>query len=122
MLNSGSSLPNRKIGKGWDMGRWRDDPLEYSRKYAREWCRSRRRMVLEFYGGIPPRCKCCGESEVKFLSIDHINGGGRKHRDSIKGSVYSWIIKNDFPVGFQILCHNCNQARGYYGKCPHEEA
>lgn len=30
-----------------------------------------------------------------------------------------WIIKNKFPKKFQLLCHNCNQAIGYYGSCPH---
>ena len=30
-------------------------------------------------------------------------------------------IKNNFPKGFQILCHNCNIAKGHYGKCPHEK-
>jgi len=34
-----------------------------------------------------------------------------------------WIIKNDFPKYFQILCHNCNAAKAYprnKGKCPME--
>jgi hypothetical protein len=26
---------------------------------------------------------------------------------------------NEFPDGFQVLCHNCNLAKGYYGECPH---
>jgi hypothetical protein len=29
--------------------------------------------MLSAYGG---KCVCCGESEYKFLAIDHINGGG----------------------------------------------
>ena len=32
-----------------------------------------------------------------------------------------WIIENNFPKGFQILCHNCNVAKGLYGECPHEK-
>ena len=32
-----------------------------------------------------------------------------------------WIKKNNFPKGFQILCHNCNVAKGIYGECPHEK-
>ena len=23
----------------------------------------------------------------------------------------NWLIRNDFPEGFQILCHNCNTAK-----------
>ena len=33
-----------------------------------------------------------------------------------------WMIKNNFPKGFQVLCHNCNLAKGFYGKCPHEKS
>ena len=85
----------------------------------------RRVIVLNQYGGNPPKCACCGEKEYKFLSIDHINGGGNKHRkemglkDGKGGSIYCWLIQNNFPKGFQVLCHNCNMAKGFYGKCPH---
>jgi hypothetical protein len=32
------------------------------------------------------------------------------------------MIKNNFLVGFQILCHNYNQAKKYskINKCPHK--
>ncbi|MEK6897602.1 MAG: hypothetical protein AABW93_03675 [Nanoarchaeota archaeon] len=80
--------------------------------------RLRLRMgALEAYG---MKCACCGESELKFLSIDHINGGGGKHRRKLKGHFYQWLKVNKYPVGFQTLCHNCNQAKGYYGQCPHK--
>ena len=79
-----------------------------------------RRQVLEHYGGL---CQCCGETQYEFLAIDHINGGGRAHRRSIPGqSVYRWLRKHDFPPGFQVLCHNCNMAKAFYGKCPHQPA
>ena len=79
-----------------------------------------------------PCCRCCGENSfVEFLDIDHI--AGRKQMDSIPELVkigYSsslkdyrlinWLIENDFPEGFQVLCKNCNGAKGIYGKCPHE--
>ena len=84
-----------------------------------------RMACLVFYSSVIPFCKCCGEKEIKFLSIDHINGGGNKHRKEIGikdgkgGNIYHWIIANNFPEGFQILCHNCNMAKGFYGICPH---
>lgn len=78
--------------------------------------------VLEHYGGKPPKCACCGEDKIPFLSVDHINGGGSKERKITKRrSNYDWLVKNDFPKGFQILCMNCNWAKGIYGKCPHKE-
>ena len=82
-----------------------------------------------------PCCNCCGiHSHVDFLALDHIFG--RVEMDSIPELVaigYSsklennklkdWIMRNNFPDGFQILCHNCNFAKGYprnNGKCPLE--
>ena len=81
-----------------------------------------------------PCCNCCGEnSYIEFLDVDHILG--KKEMDSIPELVaigYSsklvanklknWLIDNDFPEGFQILCKNCNGAKGLYGVCPHEKA
>jgi hypothetical protein len=79
-----------------------------------------RAQVLGAYGG---KCACCGERRVEFLAVDHINGGGRKHRASLGmtgTAYYRWIINNSFPDYLQLLCHNCNTARGLYGYCPHE--
>ena len=32
-----------------------------------------------------------------------------------------WIIRNDYPDDFRVLCWNCNQAIGFYGRCPHRD-
>lgn len=37
-----------------------------------------------------------------------------------RSSTYFWIIRNKYPKGFRVLCHNCNQAIGSYGECPHK--
>jgi hypothetical protein len=82
--------------------------------------------VLNHYGN---KCACCGETTPEFLSIDHINGGGNGHRKALEengvkkhhgSGFYKWLIDNNYPDGFQLLCHNCNFAKGHYGKCPHE--
>ena len=71
-----------------------------------------------------PCCSCCGlNSHIDFLDIDHITG--KKEMESepelvnlgysskLDGTVLNlWIIKNNFLKGFQILCKNCNQAKG----------
>jgi hypothetical protein len=84
-----------------------------------------------------PCCNCCGENfHTDFLAIDHVLG--RKEMESIPELVsigYSsklegenlmrWIMKNNFPEGFKILCHNCNMAKGMKKNnytCPHETA
>src|SRR5688572_7048861 len=68
------------------------------------------------------QCACCGEAEVEFLGIDHIDGDGAQHRREVRPSaIYRWLIKNKFPTGIQILCSNCNLAKGFYGSCPHQD-
>ena len=81
-----------------------------------------------------PCCRCCGEKgHLEFLAIDHI--AGKKQMDSEPELVklgYSskkagmtllkWLKDNNFPSGFQTLCHNCNQSKGHSKEktCAHE--
>lgn len=75
-----------------------------------------KKALINRYGG---RCACCGEDRIEFMTIDHIHGGGAKHRAEI-GNVYSTILKEPYnPDKYQVLCHNCNMALGLYGYCPH---
>jgi hypothetical protein len=90
--------------------------------YQREWHRRQRETVIAHYGG---RCACCGEDEFAFLALDHKDGGGTKHRNELgkRGNdMVRWAITNGLPPIFRVLCHNCNQAIGFYGRCPHETA
>ena len=78
-----------------------------------------RKQTLDAYGHA---CSCCGESRYEFLAIDHVNGGGNKHRRSIgrrPEAFYAWLRKHGYPNEFRLLCHNCNVAIGMYGACPH---
>lgn len=76
-----------------------------------------RQEAIKHYGG---KCACCSETLEQFLCIDHIGGGGNQHRKIISTkSIGEWLYVNDYPEGFQVLCHNCNMAEGIYGKCPH---
>lgn len=81
-----------------------------------------KREVLEFYGG---RCFCCSEADLMFLTIDHVNDDGYKHRKELGGksglSFYLWLRRNDYPSGYQVACWNCNCARRLNnGICPHQ--
>lgn len=66
-------------------------------------------------------CQCCGESDVAFLTIDHIVPPGNKTNYE-KKALYGWLKKNSYPEGFQTLCWNCNMAKGIYGECPHKSS
>lgn len=77
-----------------------------------------KRIIIDHYGG---KCACCGETELAFLTVDHINNDGNDHRKRIGGSsrFYENIIKAGFPDDLQILCWNCNEAKRLLGHCPH---
>ena len=83
--------------------------------------RTRKDQAYKHYGGY--QCACCGETEPKFLTIDHINNDGAKHRREIgRGGdqIYSWLKEHNYPKGFQILCMNCNWGKARNkGVCPH---
>ncbi len=99
---------------------WKD--VEKSRAHNREDAKKYRgkcrEEALNHYGH---KCVCCGESRTEFLAIDHIYGGGLKHRrENHVCDISVWLKQNNYPLGFRLLCHNCNMARGLYGYCPHE--
>lgn len=85
------------------------------------WAQRMRDRVIDGYGG---RCTCCGESERAFLAIDHIYNDGAAERARLKmtsGQWYRWLVSMGCPRDrYRLLCHCCNEARAYYGHCPHE--
>lgn len=94
------------------------ETIEAKRK-AKHW--ALKLEVWGHYGG--PSCGCCGEGHREFLTIDHVNGGGRKHRVELRANgsqhIYQWLKKENFPEGYRVLCMNCNFAYGLHGGCPH---
>lgn len=90
--------------------------LEKKKNYWKK----QRLKVLSYYSNNKLECACCEEVTYEFLVIDHIDGGGTQHRKSLGSKyIYSWLIQQEFPKGFQVLCHNCNSARAFYKECPH---
>ena len=92
-----------------------------ARARQRERYAERRNRCLAAYGN---ECACCTERRSVFLTIDHVNDDGADHRATLPfagtaGVIYVWLIKNNFPSGFQVLCHNCNYAKSQ-GTCPHQ--
>lgn len=93
----------------------------------RESLKERRKQVrldaLVHYSKGAMCCACCGEGIVEFLALDHIKGDGgqvRKRQGGSGHTYYKWLKRNGYPPGLQVLCHNCNCAKGFYGKCPHK--
>jgi hypothetical protein len=106
-----------------DRQTWYKDNRDVTLERAQESHMKLKQEVITAYGG---SCVCCGEDWLPFLVLDHINGGGSKHRQQIEtetGSrnLYAWVKRNKYPKGIQVLCANCNMAKGSKGhKCIHE--
>jgi len=102
----------------WYREKNRDSLLQKKRTY---W-KNQRLKVPSHYSNKSLSCACCGEVTYEFLSIDHIDGGGTQHRKELGSKyIYSWLIQQEFPEGYQVLCHNCNMAKGFYKECPHQK-
>jgi len=86
------------------------------RKSAKEKMNRKKVIVIKYYSSGLMDCACCGEKLLEFLTIDHLNEDGAEHKrkNRIK-SMYDWLIKHDFPFGFQVLCYNCNIGKYLFG-------
>lgn len=80
----------------------------------REWTiKTRAKIKLDVcthYGGGEAQCVRCEEVRLACLSIDHIEGGGRKHREELRRQgieFYRWLKHQGYPEGYQTLCMNC---------------
>ena len=102
--------------------------LEYQRLHPEQRRTTDRRCreklkdeVIRAYGG---KCECCGETTPEFLAIDHRHGGGTQHRKTVSSptALRRLVIRQGFPDTYRLLCHNCNQAIGWFGSCPHARA
>jgi hypothetical protein len=92
----------------------KDRRLRYyyrNREKLLEQQRDRKLAVLTHYGNGRLACVVCGENDSDVLTIDHINNDGayqRRNKLLMGSSFYRWLISNNFPVGYQTLCANCN--------------
>lgn len=70
-----------------------------------------RMQVFNHYGN---ECVYCGATEQ--LEIDHIEGNGKLHRAENNlhsgTKTYQYLVKENFPLGYQALCKRCNRAKG----------
>lgn len=98
-----------------------------------------RAEVFQAYGGAKCACEKCPEHEnphIQLLTVNHVGGGGTRHRVSIGGHripgggitfggyhTYAWLRKHGFPPGYNILCWNCQWGvHTNHGICPHMES
>lgn len=90
-----------------------------AKKRHREKERERRKQtkqnIIAHYSNQTMCCAICKFDDIRALSVDHIEGGGNKHRKSLNFKAghqfYNWLVQNKFPEGFRILCMNCQFIR-----------
>lgn len=74
-----------------------------------------KKIVISHYSKNKMECKLCKVKGLDFLNIDHIEGRKKMgHSRKVRGStLYHFLIKNDFPEGYQVLCWNCNNIKKF---------
>lgn len=83
---------------------------KYPEKYRlqlREYYKKLRLMALDMLGN---KCNTCGFDDPRALQIDHINGGGTKHRKETTKTFIKSVVDSllDNEGIYQLLCANCN--------------
>ena len=82
------------------------------RNKRRIYADSIREKVLKYYGN---KCVKCGyDEDIRALDVDHVLNDGAWHRSEVGKSSYAvllWIIRNNYPATFQLLCANCNRLK-----------
>lgn len=113
-------VKNKSKLERYNKKRWQEKKEEMTmryRPYSRNYRRKLKEQILRHYSS---NLKCSGWngiecpfhcSDIRALTIDHINGGGLNHRKKIKcvngTGFYRWLRDNDYPSDFQVLCMNC---------------
>lgn len=118
LMPYGDSRRNATVIRAWRQAN--PDACLAANKRSRD---KLRLATLIAYSTDPPKCACCKEGILEFLTLDHIAGGGgsdrRRRKERGGHKTYLRLRRAGFPQGFRVLCWNCNAAIGLYGGCPH---
>lgn len=114
--------------------RWLDEHAAQLKAYHKNYRNANRSMLakrkraalhaariegIAAYGG---KCACCGEAQTEFLTLDHINGRTEEPYRITGLKAWQRLKARGWPKdNFQVLCFNCNCAKGAYGRCPHQD-
>lgn len=109
----------------WQRDHWKEYYAEHKEELKTKAKYNNRRVrflaLLAYSAGAKPQCAQCKIDDFDVLTIDHIEGGGNKHRRQLRvGSgtnFFYWLKRNDYPEGYQVLCWNCNVRKRFVGGC-----
>lgn len=99
--------------------KWYKKTKPIRKKHNHNYHKTLKLEVIKKYGN---KCRCCGETILAFLTIDHINNKTIKDKQ-YNGTVTRYIKLRDSPKrkDIQVLCMNCNFAKYFEGMCPHKK-
>ena len=102
---------------------------EDNRIRARYYNKKLKFIALVKYSSDPPKCACCGETEIDFLTLDHKDNNGSmfkiNYNTGRRDKIYQRLKKEGYPKeeNLQVLCFNCNCGRQINGGiCPHKKS
>jgi hypothetical protein len=119
--NQNPEVKNRILQYGREQYRIPNSFQKYDQRRKKNSFKVKVKVIMA-YGG---KCVCCEETELDFLTIDHINNNGKIHRLEVNSGLdlYRWLIKHNYPSEFQLLCWNCNEGKQFNNGacCPHQQ-
>ena len=92
--------------------------------------KARARAKLKLYEEFGFKCSCCGEKHPYFLTLEHKLGNNPSRRKRSKSGMVNTKIQPQLineaakdgwdRTKYDLLCINCNFAKGHFGECPHQ--
>src|SRR5882757_1637501 len=75
--------------------------------------RYRSKLRLDTLNALGRKCICCGETNPNFLTLDHVQNDGAKHREELNcQQAMADARRQGYPKDkFQLMCFNCNCSR-----------
>lgn len=87
------------------------------RKHCREYRYQDKFDVIKWYSNGSMKCASCGFDDFNALTIDHIDYKENYYLKYTSGSnFYRELKRLNYPVGFQVLCANCQNIKRYEHK------
>lgn len=107
---------DRERRKNWKVFKTHEDEkrlrrTEQKRQYGIKHRDDIKHETFRYYskGGVI-KCASCGFTDIRALSIHHVNGGGNQDRQEISHggwNFYEMLKKAGWPEGYRVLCINC---------------
>ena len=102
------SLPNKECKiRQQNHQYYKRNKLRIKQRTHAQYLKIRYKVLFHYSNGEP---KCCNCGTDKNLDLHHINNDGHEHRKKVKGGthIYYWILKHNYPLGFEVRCRRCN--------------